>query len=411
MDSIKLTLFLVLSLQSGFVLSQSVFFDMGEHSGFVRGSDGHYAKFSSNGSVRSLTSNTALALLEKPVLQTSKGAFEVTLNRAAAVDVSRVGKAVRGLALLGGPVGLSLTAASLVCELTTICEQAGQWMMGSDPGIEGYPSGTDTVGYYYVAGINSSPYRYPTASIACSSAAGVFWGEGKTGSGSGVGGAACTVTTTSDGSSFQTSIAFSTGSCPENYLVNGSSCALQGNSTPTVPTAQDWDAKQSLLNDDRFVPELFDKGASIPVSTPTFSGSSPVISSMGSTTKTLKDGAGNVTGTEVTTDILTVTDAATAENPNRMSVTQSTITNTYNTSNVLTGSTTTVTEPLQPPPKTENIEVEFDAMTDQPLETQEISAVFSHTSWGSGSCPADREIKIITMEPLKGCLAAKAAFT
>lgn len=113
---------------------------------------------------------------------------------------------------------------------------------------------------------------------------------------------------------------------------------------------------------------------------------------MGSTTKTLKDGAGNVTGTEVTTDILTVTDAATPENPNRMSVTQSTITNTYNTSNVLTGSTTTVTEPLQPPPKTENIEVEFDAMTDQPIEEQQISAVFSHTSWGSGSCPADREI-------------------
>ncbi|MDZ4106724.1 MAG: virulence factor TspB C-terminal domain-related protein, partial [Nitrosomonas sp.] len=179
--------------------------------------------------------------------------------------------------------------------------------------------------------------------------------------------------------------------CADGYTLSGSDCQKNaGSSNPA--TDADWAAKESSLNDSAFVPELFDKGVSIPVSTPTFSGSSPVISSMGSTTKTLKDGAGNVTGTEVTTDILTVTDAATPENPNRMSVTQSTITNTYNTSNVLTGSTTTVTEPLQPPPKTENIEVEFDAMTDQPIEEQQISAVFSHTSWGSGSCPADREI-------------------
>ncbi|MDP1788215.1 hypothetical protein, partial [Nitrosomonas sp.] len=349
MDSIKLTLFLFLSLQSGFVFSQSVFFDMGEHSGFVRGTDGHYVKVSSNGSVRSLTSNTALAVVEKPVLQTSKGAFEVTLNRAAAVDLSRVGKSVRALALLGGPVGLTLTAASLVCELTTICEQAGEWFISGDPAYPGYPA-SSAYGKYITG--SHVPSGAPSAETSCARYMTVNsfptgWTSELTSPTN------CRIKNDSGATSSDLFVSFQSGSCATGYAYDASSNSCLATFTQSgVATAANWTAKESLLNDDRFVPELFSQGLSIPVSTPTFSGSSPVISSMGSTTKTLKDGAGNVTGTEVTTDILTVTDAATPENPNRMSVTQSTITNTYNTSNVLTGSTTTVTEPLQPPPKT-----------------------------------------------------------
>lgn len=77
------------------------------------------------------------------MVQTSKGLQSFNITKTADVDVSRVGKAMRGLAVLGGPVGLTLTAVSLVCELTTICNQAGQWMMepAADPSSpNSYPS-------------------------------------------------------------------------------------------------------------------------------------------------------------------------------------------------------------------------------------------------------------------------------
>jgi hypothetical protein len=86
----------------------------------------------------------------------------------------------------------------------------------------GYPSTIDPGGSYIVAG--QSSYKYPSPEIGCSNAASIdkFWGNGYTGSGSGVGSSACTVTKTSDNTTFQTSIAFSSGNCPPDYaLVNG----------------------------------------------------------------------------------------------------------------------------------------------------------------------------------------------
>lgn len=93
---------------------------------------------------------------------------------------------------------------------------------------------TPSVGFYYVAGINS--YKYPSPSIACSSAASIdkFWGDGYTGSGSGTGPTACTVTKTSTGTTFlQASITFSAGTCPTGFVLDGSIC--RNTCTPEEP--------------------------------------------------------------------------------------------------------------------------------------------------------------------------------
>lgn len=49
--------------------------------------------------------------------------------KTANVNTARLGSAMVGLAKKSGPLGMTLTAAALVCELTEICNQTGQWMM------------------------------------------------------------------------------------------------------------------------------------------------------------------------------------------------------------------------------------------------------------------------------------------
>jgi len=389
MDTFKIILLPFLFLQSGFVFSQSVF-DMGEHSGIIRDSTGNYSKVSANGSVRSLTSNTALALVEKPIIQTSKGALEVTLNRASAVDLNRVGSAVVKYAKFVGPLGMAIGAAQLICDLSDICNNDGVWKI-ADPGSPDAPSSYPASEGQWWGWADS---WYPSPAAACKDSLRLSQNIGPTAQylrheliNSDV--YQCFGTLPENpGSEYSASNTSRNTGCASGYTLNGSNCE-KGSTGSTVATDSDWSAKESALNDSGFVPELFDKGLAIPITTPTLTGS-PVTVPLGSSTKTLKDGAGNVTGSEVTTDSLSITDGATSDNPNRINLTQTTITNNYNTSNVLTSSSTTVTDPQQP--KTDGIEIEIDNMQDQPLEQQAIPGIFSHTSWGSGSCPGDRSV-------------------
>lgn len=371
----------------------STVFDMSEHSGIIRDSAGNYSKVSANGSVRSLTSNTALALVEKPIIQTSKGALEVTLNRIAAVDVTRLGNAVSKFSQRVGPLSMALATVDLICTLSSICKSAsGLWEIPADPVISGYPTTLSTKGYYYIAGINSDPYKYPSPETGCRNAASVdkFWGNGYTGSGSGTGASACTTTKTADGTTNQTSISFSNNTCPAHYSVSGTTCVLTGNPNATTPTATDWANKASLLNDSRFTPDLFNANENVPITTPVLSGS-PVSVGLGTTTKTLKDGSGTVTGSESAVTSLSITDGATNNTPNVINITETTINTTYNTSNVVTGSTTTISDPVQPipPNKTDPLEIKFDTVNDTPLTQKVVTAPFTTTSWGSGECPPD----------------------
>ena len=99
----------LLLLMSAFLPSVSCasIFDMGEHSGFIRDSAGNYSHVSSNGTVRSLSSNTALVVKEAPVFQTPKGNFPIEITRTANIDLARVGKSVVKLARGAGTVGVA----------------------------------------------------------------------------------------------------------------------------------------------------------------------------------------------------------------------------------------------------------------------------------------------------------------
>ena len=390
MDTIKLILFFVLISQSGFVFSQSVF-DMGEHSGIIRDSTGNYSQVSANGSVRSLTSNTALALVEKPIIQTSKGAVEVALSRSASVDISRLGAAVSKFAQRVGPLAMAISTAQLICDLSNICNSNGIWTTNV-PDTPDFPSSYPLIGGKWQG---NTPSTFPNPTSVCSARdfLDINFGPGFSFDHmefiqDGVYQCFAFRTSEPGTGSFPGTHAARLPGCADGYTETGSNCVKDAAGS-TAATPSDWSAKESALNNSGFVPELFNGGASIPVGTPTLTGS-PVTVPLGSSTKTLKDGAGNVTGSEVTTDSLSITDGATSDNPNRINLTQTTITNNYNTSNVLTSSSTTVTDPQQP--KTDGIEIEIDNMTDQPLEQQAIPGIFSHSSWGSGSCPGDRSV-------------------
>lgn len=362
-------------------------FDMSEHSGFIRGSDGNYVKVSANGSVRSLTSNTALAVVEKPFIQTSKGALEVTLNRTAAVDIGRLGKAIGAFAQKVGPVSMAFATVDLICTLSNICNTDGTWnVSGSDP----YPTLPNE---YPLSDGQWAGYlneRWPSAQAACTSPGYMNY----------IGADSANPVMINpgyydcqfhrpNGTTYHGYTTKLTG-CSTQYTLSGSTCNKTGATAGHPANASDWTAKESLLNDSRFTPDLFNAGENVPITTPVLTGS-PVTVPMGATTSTLKDGSGTVTGSQTATTSLSITDGATNSTPNVVNLSETTITNIYNESNVLQSSTTTTTDPQQPPKdsKVDPIEIKFDTVNDTLLTQKVVEAPFTSTSWGGGECPPD----------------------
>ena len=388
-------LFLLLLLIPTCAFSQSAPTGYVDLAGWVKGTDGIYSR-AFEGSARTSPLAGTLKVIGDAPVHTSKGAFTFNVERTAAVDVGRIGAGVAKLARVLGPVGMATTAAALVCELTTICKDLNdKWSYAANDSLPGYPATTSTVGYYFVAGINSPPYQYPSAEVACSSAASKdkFWGNGYTGSGSGTGSNACTVTKTADGSTNKTSITFYSGACPAFYVASGSVCALSG-ATPRQPTDTDWDAKKDKLNDQRFVPELIDKQADVPVGLPTITNAPKAIISQD--TSVTKDANGNVTGTKVTSTEAEIVDAATAESPGKAIVKETTTVTNYDINNTVINSTTSTSYTSQPPPPdkpVDSITISFDDVPDDAIEHEDVDAELeTPESWGDGFCPADETI-------------------
>ena len=94
--------------------------------GWVKNTDGTYTKAFGDSKVTLTSPPQGIKTTSTATVNTSKGLIPFEISKTANVDVSRVGKAVRGLAVAAGPVGMTLTAVSLVCELSNICNQAGQ---------------------------------------------------------------------------------------------------------------------------------------------------------------------------------------------------------------------------------------------------------------------------------------------
>ncbi|PXX06163.1 hypothetical protein C8R27_1673 [Nitrosomonas ureae] len=385
MDTFKLKLIAVAVL---IALSQPVYaelFDMSQHSGIIKDSTGNFYKVNSAGTVSAIRTGSNLSLVEKVPIPTSKGFFSVDLSRNAPINVSRVGKSVRGLSLLGGPLGLSVTALSLVCELSSLCNSAGEWVL-RNVDFGGTASGS-----------------YPSCEEAIGVAAGSNW-------------AACTQinNTIPNGHWFRSPAvpdpsAGCTGHGGTAWTYTGIIYTCTNAPSVDVPaTEADWNAKESKLNDVRLVDELLDKAAPVPVGSPSLT--SPVTVNTGSSTKTIKDAGGNVTGTETTTSEATISEPTSGENPSGsptiIKITENHTTNNYNTNNELTGSTTTTTGgTAQPQQQSQSFEIEIDNIEATPLQERAVPFPFETDSWGSGSCPSDRTVNYhygtlnLTFEP------------
>ena len=144
-----------------------------------------------------------------------------------------------------------------------------------------------------------------------------------------------------------------------NYTKTGTTCTLNGNPAANVPTAADWDSKQSLLNDSRFVPELNEKGIPLPTSgIPTLNADQK--KRLGVESTSTKDAQGNVTGREETATKIQ-----------------------YDNNNTQISSNTSTSYSSQP--QTENkpqtFEIKFDEVPPAELPTHNVQATFSSTSW------------------------------
>ena len=375
-------------------LAYSAMFDMGEHTGIIKDSNGNYYRVNPAGTVSAIKTGTDLVVTEKINIPTSKGNFAVDLLRNVTADIPRMGKAVRNVAIATGPVGLTISAVQLICDLTTICNQAGQWMMGgSDP----YP----TLPNSYPASDGRwwgwDNVWFPDPQSACSYqrrldtnvAVGAVFHHMEQANATQY---KCYATHPNYGSTiFYASNATLNTGCASQYTLSGTECTKTGLTQAHVPTASDWDTKEALLNDARFIDTLLEKNQPLPVGTPTIT--TPQQVPIASETKTLKDGSGNVTGTETTTTEAVISQPSAAENPTGsptiIKVLENSTVNNYNTSNQLTSSTTTVSSNTPPAPP-QAITISIDNVPDVPLQTVAVPGTFSFTSWGSGSCPADK---------------------
>jgi len=377
MDTAKLKLILILLAFPSFS-AHAALFDMSEHSGIIKDSTSNFYKVNAAGTVSALQSGTNLTLSEKVTFPTSKGSFAADLSRTVAVEVPRLGKAVRSLAVAAGPVGMTISAVSLVCELTTICQEGSDWLFGVQTTIlDGAVSCTSVAGStIYTKLVGSTYFDYKR--IPCGDSIPSGWGF------------------------------VSNCNCPFDDKIIQSTGYGTLPPAPHVPTSSDWDSKESLLNDDRFISELLSVNAPVPVGNPSLS--APVTVPIGSNTKTVKDANGNVTGTETTTSEAVLDLPSSGENPSGsptiIKIVENHTTNNYNTNNELTGSTTTTsggTEQQQP--QSQSVEIEIDNIEATPLQERAVPFPFDTDSWGSGSCPADRTVNYhygtlnLTFEP------------
>lgn len=287
---------------------------------------------------------------------------------------------------------MTLTAVSLVCELTNICNDAGQWIFNnpySDP--VDYPSSTPTVGYYIAGGIDGT--QSALVSLSCKLAAGKQ-----------LAGPTTTLISetlceekTSAGAFFRNIPVYwyNLGSiCPPHYTKTGTTCTLSENVNAGPSTESDWTSKASLLNDDRFVPELISKGESVPSNVPILPPDQK--KGLGLESKPTRDSNGNVTGREDTTTEIEAVDAGTTDNPGRVIIkeTQTTIKYDVNNNQINTTTNTSYSSQPQPDKPQQNFEIKFDEVPPAELQTHNVQATLTGNSWGEGTCPPDIPIDI-----------------
>ncbi|MBP6058248.1 MAG: hypothetical protein KA524_07540 [Nitrosomonas sp.] len=362
--------------------------------GWIKNESGTYTKaFSDSNGTSRITLNsppTGLSTTSTAMIQTSKGLQSFDITKTADVDVSRVGKAVRALAVLGGPVGMAITAASLVCELTDICNVDGVFKTFSSP--TGTAAIETHVGWCINNGGGAPCYPDKNYRAAVQAANACFaanpsnceFGDSQPRYNAGtLVGLDYRLRFKSDGS--------------YSELFQGT---MIGTFVPPVPTSTptttaDWNAKESLLNDARFVPELNDKGIPIPTTgIPTLNPNQKA--RLGVESTPTKDAQGNVTGRQETVTEIEAIDAGTTEKPGKVIIKETVTKIQYDNNNTQISSNTSTSYSSQP--QTENkpqtFEIKFDEVPPAELPTHNVQATFSSTSWGEGTCPPDIDVAL-----------------
>lgn len=365
-------------------------YDLGDGSSFMQSVEGntYRVKNSDTVTIGGTPSGSSLSVTEKVNIPTSKGSMALDLKRTVPVDVARVGKAFAKFAIASGPVGMALSIAELVCDLSQICknETSDGWLVQtSDASFDLDASAPGSI-----------LYSHDTLQCPSKTLRGVI---------------DCVLpkmgpkrqfkSLVYDGTS-KNRLILNTHEMP-NFpnLYGGKIAASNGYLIPQVPaqtvpaTQSDWDNALPKLNDYRFIEELLNKFQPIPVSIPTIT--TPQKLPLGSETTTTKDSAGNTTGTETKSREAEITQPTPAENPTNsptiINITENTTINRYNTNNELTSSTSTKTDERVAVPeslKMEPITISIDDVPDTNIQTVDVPGVFSFISWGSGSCPAPK---------------------
>ena len=348
-------------------------------SGWIKNTDGTYTKAFGDSKVTLTSPPQGIKTTTTATVNTSKGLVPFDISKTGNVDLNRVGKSVRQLAVLGGPLGLGLTALNLVCELTTICNQAGQWFMQQDPAYSGYPEQTGVQSFCMSAFCAQT--MAPTKELACSKGSSIY---------------ATTVTYNSStnkcvGNGVNTDLS-TFGSCSTGYTRSGSVCNL--NSVSHVPTSSDWDAKQSLMNDSRFIQELIDKAADVPINgVPTLTPDQK--KRLGVDSEPTKDAQGNVTGRQETITEISAVDAGTSDKPGNVIIKETKTTIKYDTNNTQISTNTSTSYTNQPETvKPTGFEIKFDEIGQATISNYNVPSTFNANSWGTGTCPPDIEISL-----------------
>ena len=333
--------------------------------GWIKGADGAYTKaFGESARVTLSSPPGGISTTSTALINTSKGIQAMDIVKTAAVDVNRVGAAVGNLAQRVGPVGMTLTTVSLVCELTTICQDGSDWLFGETTTMLEGAVNCSTVSGSTVYTKQSGAQYFNYKRIPCSDAVPSGWGF------------------------------VSNCNCPfEDKLIQSAPFGSLP-PAPHVPTAEEWQTKESLLNDDRFIPELIGKGESVPSNVPTLTPDQK--KGLGLESKPTRDSSGNVTGREDTTTEIEAVDSGTTDNPGRVIIKETQTTIKYDINNNQISSTTNTSYSSQPQPDKpqQSFEIKFDEVPPAELQTHNVQATLTSNSWGEGTCPPDIPIDI-----------------
>lgn len=366
-------------------------------SGWIKSTDGVWSRaFADGNGTRATPTNTAVNSTSTALVQTSKGLQSFDIQKTSTVDLNRIGGAVAKFAKLVGPVGMAIGTVSLICELSNICNVDGIWQAsGTDP-MPGQPNSYPaTDGKWW--GWDTT--YYATVQAACSDTARITVNAGATGfvfdHSQQVNATTyqCFVRRTSDGAIFGASNTYLNPGCANGYTQNGSTCEKNGVTTSHPATDNDWNTKQPLLNDQRFVPELNEKGEDIPTGIPTLTPGQK--KQLGLDSVPTKDSSGNITGREDTTTEIEAVDAGTSDNPGRVIIKETKTTIKYDTNNTQISSTTNTSYSSQPQEKEPpQYTISFDSVPEATLPSYNVPNTFSSDSWGSGNCPPNIDVSL-----------------